>query len=143
MNLKQVQLSKCKNIYNQKGNLKKLLDLESKSFLSFGEIYLTKIKYRNIKGWKSHKKMNSNIFLLSGKVMFIIVEIKKKEIKFHEYILSMKTNDHIFIPKNKFFSFYGLSKTQSVLLNLSSIKHDTNETVEKNLDYFEYKWKSK
>ena len=82
MNLKKVKIYKSKKIYNINGNLSKLLSKKSLSYKNFGELYLTNIKYKSIKGWKYHKKMISNIFLISGKVKFVIVEKKNNKIIF-------------------------------------------------------------
>ena len=80
MSSTQIISEKSKRIFNAKGSLRKLLDINSKNYLKFGEIYFSKIKYNKIKGWKKHKKIDSNIFLLSGKVLFVTV--KKTNNKF-------------------------------------------------------------
>ena len=105
MTLTQITSNKSIRIFNAKGNLNKLMDIYSSSYSKFGEIYLTKIKYNNIKGWKKHKKINSNIFLISGRVVFIIVKKIKNKFTFQEYFLSTHKNNHIYIPKNNFFAF--------------------------------------
>ena len=40
-----------------------------------------------------------------------------------------------------FLLFYGLSKKEAVILNLASFPHSKNETIEKKISYFNYKWK--
>ena len=80
MSSTQIISEKSKRIFNAKGSLRKLLDINSKNYSKFGEIYISKIKYNKIKGWKKHKKIDSNIFLLSGKVLFVTV--KKQIINF-------------------------------------------------------------
>ena len=137
----QITSNKSIRIFNPKGNLNKLMDIHSSSYSKFGEIYLTKIKYNKVKGWKKHKKIDSNIFLISGSVVFIIVKKIKNKFIFHEYFLSVSKNNHIYIPKNNFFAFQGLSKNPAILLNLASLPHDKNETLEKKISYFSYKWK--
>ena len=141
MSLTQIISNKSIKISNPKGNLNKLLDINSRTYSKFGEVYLTKIKYNKIKGWKKHKKIDSNIFLINGSVLFIIVNKINNKISFKEYFLSIKKNNHIYIPKNNFFAFQGLSKTPAVLLNLASLPHNKNETIEKKINNFKYKWK--
>lgn len=140
MNLKKVKIYKSKKIYNINGNLSKLLSKKSLSYKNFGELYLTNIKYKSIKGWKYHKKMISNIFLISGKVKFVIVEKKNNKIIFVEHILSSENKNHIYIPNKTYFAFTGLSKTESTLINFASIVHDKKESLSFNLSEFNYKW---
>lgn len=141
MSIKQVVYSENKKIYNPKGSLRKLLDINSKTYTNFGEIYLTKIKYKTIKGWKCHKQMNSNIFLLEGETLFVLLKKINKKYYFDEQILSVNKINHIYIPKNNYFAFCGLSKKQSTLLNFASVPHNKNESIEKELNFFNYKWK--
>ena len=134
-------LKNSKLILNKKGNLKKLLNKKSIFYKSFGELYSTSIKYNMIKGWKLHKSMVSNIFLISGKVKFVFVITNKRNIVFEEFSLDEKRKNHIFIPSNIFYGFKGLSKSASILINLSSTLHSDKELINKKLDYFDYKWK--
>mgnify|MGYP001348373397 FL=1 len=134
-------LKNSKLIINKKGNLKKLLNKKSIFYKSFGELYSTSIKHNMIKGWKLHKSMVSNIFLISGKVKFVFVIANKKNIVFEEFSLDEKRKNHIFIPSNIFYGFKGLSKSTSIMINLSSTLHSDKELINKKLDYFDYKWK--
>lgn len=140
MNIKKTKIIKTKIISNVNGNIIKLLSKNSLSYRSFGEIYLTNIKFKKIKGWKYHKKMISNIFLISGKVKFVIAKNFNNKIDFHEFILNTKNHNQIFIPNKTFFAFTGLSKKESTLINLASTVHDDNESVNLKLNEFNYKW---
>ncbi len=140
MKTKKTKIIKTKIINNKYGNLRKLLDKKSSSYNSFGEIYLTNIKYKKIKGWKYHKKMISNIFLISGKVKFVVVKKMNNKIDFCEFILNSKDYNQIFIPNKTFFAFTGLSKKESTLINFASILHNDKESVNLKLNEFSYKW---
>ena len=140
MRSKKIKIFKTKKILNINGNLRKLISKKSLYYDKFGELYLTNIKYKSIKGWKYHKKMISNIFLISGKVKFVIVEKKNNKINFLEYILNSKNKNHILIPNKTYFAFTSLSKTESTLINFASIVHDKKESMSFNLNEFNYKW---
>lgn len=58
---------------------------------------------------------------------------------FYEHFLSLFKNDYIFIPKNNFFAFYGLSIKEAVILNLAFFPHYKNKTIEKKINFFNYK----
>lgn len=134
-------LKKSIKISNYKGNLKKLINKKSLLYKGFGELYLTSIKKNKIKGWKLHKKKHSNIFLISGKVMFVFVNILKTKNLYKEYLLDSNINNHIYIPPNIYFCFKGISKTPATLINFSSLEHDDKEVINKKLNFFGYKWK--
>ena len=71
---------KLKSIFNSKGNIIKLININSTNYNGFGELYISKINYGKIKGWKKHTKMKMNIFVISGKVQFVFYYEKKKYI---------------------------------------------------------------
>ena len=140
MSITKVKCFKSIKISNPKGDLLKLINKQSETYSSFGEIYLTSIKFDAVKAWKMHKKMNSNIFLLEGEVKFVVAIYKIKKVLFKEFYLSKKEYNHIFIPSNTFFGFKGLEKSKSTLLNFASIVHSDREVINKNKTYFDYKW---
>ena len=140
MKIQKTKIIKTKNIINKKGNIKKFLDKKSSYYKNFGEIYNTNIKYKKIKGWKYHKKMISNIFIISGKVKFVIAQKNKHKTIFFEFILDPKNYNHIYIPNKVFFAFIGMSKQESILINFASIIHNDKESLNFNLDKFDYKW---
>ena len=79
-----IKIYKQKNIFSQKGNVLTFLKKGQNGYKGFGEIYFSTIKPKKIKGWKKHKKMNMNIFVISGKVKFVFYDDKRK--KFYKKI---------------------------------------------------------
>ena len=57
-----IRKTRLKNITNSKGNIIKLIRKDSKNFSNFGELYISKINYGKVKGWKKHTNMKMNIF---------------------------------------------------------------------------------
>ncbi len=133
-------LYKSKNIKNNKGDVIKLINKSSKSFKGFGELYISKIKKNKIKAWKCHKKMTSNLFIISGKIEIISVIKFKDSYKFEKHILSSRGFNHTVIPPNTIFGFKCISLKESILLNFANIKHNTNEAINYPLNFFDYKW---
>ena len=41
------------------------------------------------------------------------------------------------------FAFQGLSDKENILLNFSSIKHSSNEVINKDINSFDYNWANK
>ena len=70
-NFKKIILTKLSSIKNKNGNLLHIIDKNNKNFLGFGEVYISWILPKKIKGWKKHLKMTMNLSVPVGKVMFI------------------------------------------------------------------------
>lgn len=134
-----IKISKRTVINNPKGKIIKLISKKDIYYKKFGELYLTNIKYNKIKAWKIHHKMTCNIFVITGKVEFVIL-IDRKSNKFKKFILSANGKNHINIPPGFIFGFKGNSKQTSSLLNLSDILHDDNEVTSFPINFFDYKW---
>ena len=134
-----IKINKSIVINNPKGNIIKLISTKDNNFKKFGELYLSNIKYNKIKAWKIHHKMTCNIFIISGKVEFVIL-IDRNKNKFKKFIVSAKGKNHISIPPGFVFGFKGLSKKSNSLLNFSDILHDDNEVTNFPINFFDYKW---
>lgn len=135
--MKSIKVLNLKKKFNNKGSVIKLI--QSSKLNKFGELYISIIKKRKIKGWKFHNKMNMNLFVIQGKVRFVFYNLIEK--KFLEIINSDKSSKRIFVPKKTWFAFQNLSSSQSKILNFSNIVHDPKESQNVNLNFFSYKWK--
>ena len=118
------------------GDILHVMKSTSNSYKGFGEAYFSLIKYRFIKGWKLHKRMTLNLVVPYGEVKFVIYENEC----FKEYILSNKNYSRLTIPPNIWFGFQGLSKKESIVLNIANIKHEANEVSRKKIEEFNYDW---
>ena len=103
----------------------------------FGEAYFSFVDYKFIKGWKLHKKMISNFCVPKGEVEFVFVSKDFKDSR--TILLGEQEYGRLYVPPNIWYSFKGISKTQSLILNLSSIEHDENEIKKINLEDFPLK----
>ncbi len=113
----------------KKGELKKW---------SFGEAYFSKIKFKKIKAWKYHKKMVLNLFVPVGKVKFVFYS--EKENKFMTIKLGEKHYRRLTVPPNIWFGFKGLSRTESIILNIANIKHTKKETLKCEKNKIKFNW---
>lgn len=120
---------------NEAGDVIKFINTKSKYFDKFGEIYFSEIKYKMIKGWKLHKKMQMNICVPVGEVKFVLFLNEK----FKEFILNKNSYILTIYPKT-WFAFQGTSKNLSLVTNFSNILHSDKESVTKSLSQFKYEW---
>ena len=137
-NVKSMNHFKLHNIItkdNKAGNIIKLIDIKSKFFDKFGEIYFSEVNYKMIKGWKLHKQMQMNICVPAGEVKFVLFCNEK----FNEIIMNKKSYILTIYP-NTWFAFQGMSKNLNLVTNFSNIVHTDEESITKSLSQFNYEW---
>ena len=137
---KKINLSKLSTIKNKNGKLLHVIHKNSKNFIGFGEVYISWILPKKIKGWKKHSKMTMNLSVPVGKVMFIFYKndlIKK----FTKYIIGENNYKLITVPPGYWFAFKNLSKNRSMVINFSNVVHNDKEVRKLNLKKINYNWK--
>ena len=138
-----VLLEKIITIKNKKGDIKKLINKNDTNYFGFGELYLTYCNFDEVKAWKKHKKMFSNLIILKGKMKIVIHNENyqnENSSKYNEYILSEKKMSKLTIPPNLWFGFKGLNKTSNCILNFANMIHEDREVLTKKINRFDYDW---
>ena len=119
------------------GNVLKAINSTDDEFLGFGEVYFSEIENGCIKGWKLHHEMTCNLVVPHGKVKFVV----SKDMKTMEtFLLGEGSHALLTIPPNFWFSFKGMCDGKSIIMNLSNIIHDTNESEVLPIDAIPYCW---
>jgi dTDP-4-dehydrorhamnose 3,5-epimerase len=117
---------------------------DSKGFAGFGEAYFSEIQPKTIKAWKRHRKMILNLIVPAGKVKFVMFDDRKmNDSEFFEVIISRENYCRLTIPPMIWFGFQGLSRNNSIVLNLASIAHDPEEVERKKFDEINFEWSKK
>ena len=132
-----IKLTKLKKIYNPKGEILKAITKSDSSFSGFGEAYFSIIKQGDIKGWKKHTKMISNLIVVSGEIEFVFYHETTKE--FFNIKISQNNYKRLTIKPGLMMAFRGIQKN-NILFNLSNIEHDPNETINLDLNKIDYRW---
>lgn len=120
------------SLYNEKGGISKFLRV-GKNIKKIEEIYFSEVKFKKIKCWKKHIENNLRIYVVSGKIRFVIY----KNNKFYRIDITELSNKYLYIPKNTIFGFQGLKKNNQLLCVLE-IKHNDKEVI--NFDKIEYNY---
>ena len=131
-----VKLSKLSIIEHPKGNIMHGIKSSSDGFNGFGEVYFSNVKYREIKGWKMHKKMYLNLVVPIGAVKFVIYNGSN----FFEVILSIDNYYRLTVSPKLWVGFQGISKKQNLVMNIANIEHDQNEACNCELNHVPYEW---
>ena len=106
-------------------------------FDGFGEAYFSTINQGEIKGWKKHTKMTLNLVVVTGEIEFVIYN----KSNFFNVKLSKKNYQRLTVKPGLWLAFKGLS-TENIMLNLASIEHNPDESVNVGLNAFNYNWKA-
>ena len=136
----QLKLNSLRIIENHDGSVMHALKSSEIKNFNFGEAYFSTVNFLKVKGWKKHLKMTMNIIVPCGAIKFVIFDNQNEGDLFKEFILSKKNYKRLTVPPNFWFGFQGLSRGENILLNLSNIEHDPNETENIDLDDLKYDW---
>ncbi len=132
-----VILTTLEKIHHPKGEILKAIKKSDSVFSEFGEAYFSLIKQGEIKGWKKHKKMISNLIVINGEIEIVFHNENTKE--FLNIIISQNNYQRLTVNAGLWMAFRGI-KTNNILFNLSNIEHDPNEAINADLNEIDYKW---
>ena len=77
-----------------------------------------------------------------GEVRFVLFDDRYNRQTFEEITLSVENYSRLTIPPKIWFGFQGLSKTNSLILNIADIEHDPNEVDRKEIEEISYNWRT-
>ena len=132
-----INLSPLKKINHSKGDILHAIKSSENEFEGFGEAYFSFVKKHEIKGWKKHTEMVSNLVVPIGEIQFVI--FSEKNNKFFNICLSQNNYQRLTIRPGLWLAFKGISN-KNMLLNISNIEHDPDETVNTDLENIPYDW---
>ena len=121
-----------------KGDILHVMKRSDDGYDGFGETYFSTIHKGDIKGWKKHTQMILNIVVPVGKIEFVIYDEETKE--FHTVVLSRDNYKRLTIKAGLWVAFRGIDEN-NMLLNIASIEHSPDESINKEIGYIKYEWK--
>ena len=135
---RKIKVTPIKIIRLSSGNIMRVMKKKDLSKSSFGEAYFSKIKFNKIKAWKYHKKMVLNLVVPKGKVKFVFYLEKNKIFKV--VTLSEKKYSRLTVQPKIWFGFKGVSKPESIILNIGSITHNPKEVLRLKKEKINFNW---
>jgi len=132
-----VILTPLKQIHHPSGDIFHAMKKSDTGFDGFGEAYFSTIYKNDIKGWKKHTQMVLNIVVPIGKIKFVIYNDKTDE--FFSTTLSKDNYQRLTVKSGVWMAFMGVDDS-SMLLNLASIEHNPDESINLELEEIEYEW---
>ena len=136
--LDKIKVTPLKVIKMSTGNIMYALKKNELNNRIFGEAYFSKIKYGKVKAWKYHLKMTLNLVVPHGKVKFVFYS--QKEDIFRVIEIGEKNYSRLTVPPKLWFGFKGISKFESIILNLTNIAHDPKEILRCKKNNIKFNW---
>jgi len=135
-------LHPLKHIIVPKGDVFQALKSTDEGYAGFGEVYLSRIKEGEVKGWKRHNRMTLNLVVVFGIIKFVLYDDRKNSQtygQFREFILSPEKNyQRLTVYPGLWVAFQGIGKDVSILMNIIPESHDSTETDNKELVEISY-----
>lgn len=141
-----VQIIPLKIIEDDRGKVMHMIKKNSPYFNQFGEVYFSFTNPGVIKGWKLHKEMEQNFAVPVGTIKLVIFDdrddsptknnVAELEIGEDNYKL-------VKIPPRLWYSFQAISEIPGMIVNCSTIEHDSNEVkyIDLNSCLIPYSWR--
>ena len=144
--IQDVLVSKLKIIDTPGGSVLHGMKESDSGYKGFGEAYFSRISFDSIKAWKRHNKMTLNLIVPIGEIRFVVYDNRADSSSkgiFSEYCLSVQNYSRLTIPPGLWVGFQGVSKKESMLLNIANIPHDPDELDRTDIDNIKYNWELK
>ncbi len=133
----EVSIKNLSVINNKKGDiLKGFLKSDNKS-IDVKEVYFSEINPKQIKAWKKHKRMTSNLIAVKGEIKIVV---QKKDKSFISEIISKKNYKMISVPPNFWFGFQCIGDKVGMLVNISNEEHDDLESDQLDIEKILFDW---
>ena len=136
--LDKIKVVPLKIIKSQSGKIMHVLKKNHLKNWNFNEAYFSTIKFNKIRAWKYHLKMTLNLAVPKGKVKFVFYYKNKNVFKTIE--IGEKKYSRLIVPPKIWFGFKGISKTESIILNLANFKHDSKEILRCKKNKIQFNW---
>ncbi len=107
-------------------------------YAGFGEVYFSCIDAGTVKAWKRHTRMTMNLVVPVGHVLFVFRVDDEDGFRVEE--IGEDRYARLTVPPGIWFGFKGLSKPQSLLMNLANIPHNPAEVDRCLLTEIKYDW---
>ena len=125
-----VQLVPLRQIALPAGAVMHALKASEPSFQHFGEAYFTTVEAGQVKAWKRHRQMVSNLIVPSGIIRLQLQDDREQSPTRGRWLdLSLGTTNYqrLTIPCGFWFGFAGVASGLNLMLNIASIEHDPAE----------------
>lgn len=128
-------ITSLRKISNPKGDVFHALKKSEKSFVAFGEAYLTNILPSETKGWKQHLQMTLNLVVVKGDVRFYTLAADGQNVGNFE--IGESNYCRLTVPPKHWVAFRNIGTETALVLNVASLEHDPSEAINVALETYQ------
>ncbi len=136
--IKEVLINPLVTISNRDGDIVAGIKETDNGYRGFGEVYFSYVVAGGIKAWRRHKVAQLNLFVPTGSVRFVFAKAERGPFQVSD--LNSWDPLRITIPSGIWFGFQNLSHSDSLVVSLSNIPHESAEVERLPVDGFAYSW---
>ncbi|MCE5300071.1 MAG: dTDP-4-dehydrorhamnose 3,5-epimerase family protein [Spirochaetia bacterium] len=128
-----VKVKQLKAISDERGRLMEMLRADDDIFIKFGQAYMTTCYPGVVKGWHYHKKQLDNFICVKGMIKLVLFDSREKSKtkgEVNEFFLGEHNTILVQIPKNVYHGFKGISETEAVIINCSTMPYNPKDPDE-------------
>jgi dTDP-4-dehydrorhamnose 3,5-epimerase len=141
MNISDIELFPLDQVSIKEGDVRHALKNDDLGFTGFGEAYFSFVNPGSIKAWKMHKLMTMNLIVPLGNVTFVFTSSPgDNQKKYRIESIGLSNYERIVVPPGIWFGFKGDDRSQSIVLNIASIKHNPLEVEKLPITDFNFDW---
>lgn len=133
------------------GDVFHAMKADDPGYAGFGEAYFSTIESGAVKSWKRHHRMTLNLVVITGKVRFVIHDLREGSSSYgctESYQLGPECSSSVdyagyarlTVPHGLWMAFQGRSDRTSILLNLADLQHDPGEVERQTLEFIPFNW---
>ncbi len=137
MSIEDILVTPLRRIETIGGDVLHALKEGDEGFAGFGEAYFSWIEGGAVKAWKRHTRMTMNLVVPIGEVRFVFCQ-SNEQYRIEE--IGVNNYARLTIPPGIWHGFKGLSKTNSLIMDVANIRHDPNEVERLQKFDFDYSW---
>ena len=139
-----VRVTDLKKIPTKGGDVMHGLKKTDQEYKGFGELYFSSIDSGQVRGWKKHRKMTSNLIVVNGEVRFVLIDSRdssRTNGKIDVIRLSPHSNyARLTIPPGIWVAFQGVGESTNLITNIADIEHDPLESEQVSIREFDFDW---
>ena len=125
-----VVLTPLKQIFDERGKVMHMLNVNSPTFTSFGEIYFSCTYPGVVKAWHLHQEMTLNYAVVQGEIKIVLFDDRPTSPtrgQVDEIFVSPENYMLVTVPPNVWNGFKCVGIQSAIVANCATIPHDPSE----------------
>lgn len=126
-----------RQFHDDRGKVMHMLKSSDANFKSFGEVYFSWIYPNVVKAWHKHKVMEMNYTVPVGCIKVVLFDDRQHSPTYgqiDEYFMNSEDYYLLTIPAGVWYGFRSVNSQSAMIVNCSTIPHDSNEIERINYD---------